>query len=44
VDALDGDGDGCGINVSGALTVSSAVIGNVAALATVTLRFQVTIL
>jgi uncharacterized repeat protein (TIGR01451 family) len=43
-DALDGDGDGCGIDGSGALTVSDAVIGDVGALASVTLRFQVTIL
>lgn len=43
-DALDGDADGCGINGLGALTVSTAVIGNIAASATVTLRFQVTIL
>ena len=42
-DALDGDADGCGIN-GGALTVSTAVLGNIAASATVTLRFQVTIL
>src|SRR6185503_17352869 len=36
-DALDGDADGCGINGLGALTVSTAVIGNIAASATVTL-------
>jgi uncharacterized repeat protein (TIGR01451 family) len=42
-DALDGDADGCGLN-GGALTVSTAVLGNIAASATVTLRFQVTIL
>jgi len=43
-DALDGDADGCGIDALGALTVSTGVIGNIAAAATVTLRFQVTIL
>ena len=43
-DALDGDADGCGINGLGALTVSTAVLGNIAASATVTVRFQVTIL
>jgi uncharacterized repeat protein (TIGR01451 family) len=42
-DANDADADGCGIT-AGALTVSSAVIGNIAASATVTLQFQVTIL
>jgi uncharacterized repeat protein (TIGR01451 family) len=42
-DALDADADGCGIN-AGALTVSTGVLGNIAASATVTLRFQVTIL
>ncbi|HVJ31426.1 MAG TPA: hypothetical protein VNA66_14015, partial [Gammaproteobacteria bacterium] len=41
-DANDADADGCGI-AAGELTVSSAVIGDVAALASVTLRFQVTI-
>jgi uncharacterized repeat protein (TIGR01451 family) len=41
-DAGDADTDGCGI-VAGSLTVSSAVIGNVAAGATVTVQFQVTI-
>ena len=43
-DALDGDADGCGIDGLGALTVSTGVIGNIAAAATVTVRFQVTIL
>jgi uncharacterized repeat protein (TIGR01451 family) len=43
-DALDGDADGCGIDGLGALTVSAAVIGDIAASATVTVQFQVTIL
>jgi uncharacterized repeat protein (TIGR01451 family) len=43
-DALDGDADGCGIDGLGALTVSTGVLGNIAASATVTVRFQVTIL
>ena len=43
-DALDADADGCGINGLGALTVSTGVLGNIAANATVTVRFQVTIL
>ena len=42
-DANDADADGCGIT-AGALTVSAAVIGNIAAGATVTVAFQVTIL
>lgn len=42
-DAGDADTDGCGL-AAGSLTVSSAVIGNVAAGASVTVRFQVTIL
>jgi uncharacterized repeat protein (TIGR01451 family) len=43
-DALDGDADGCGIDGLGALTVGTGVLGNIAASATVTVRFQVTIL
>jgi hypothetical protein len=43
-DALDGDADGCGIDGLGALTVSTGVLGDIAASATVTVRFQVTIL
>ncbi|HWN37548.1 MAG TPA: hypothetical protein VNP02_03555 [Gammaproteobacteria bacterium] len=43
-DAIDGDGDGCGIDGLGALTVSTGVLGNIAASATVTVRFRVTIL
>jgi uncharacterized repeat protein (TIGR01451 family) len=43
-DALDGDADGCGIDGLGALTVSTGVLGNIAASAIVTVRFQVTIL
>jgi uncharacterized repeat protein (TIGR01451 family) len=43
-DALDGDADGCGIDGLGALTISTGVLGNIAASATVTVRFQVTIL
>jgi uncharacterized repeat protein (TIGR01451 family) len=43
-DALDADVDGCGIDGLGALTVSTAVLGNIAANTSVTLRFQVTIL
>jgi uncharacterized repeat protein (TIGR01451 family) len=42
-DANDVDTDGCGIT-AGALTVSAGVLGNVAAGATVTVAFQVTIL
>jgi uncharacterized repeat protein (TIGR01451 family) len=41
-DPADADADGCGV-AAGALTVSSAVIGDIAASATVTVRFQVTI-
>jgi uncharacterized repeat protein (TIGR01451 family) len=41
-DAGDADTDGCG-TAAGTLTVSSAVIGNIGANATVTVRFQVTI-
>jgi uncharacterized repeat protein (TIGR01451 family) len=41
-DANDGDGDGCGI-AAGSLTVGSAAIGNIAASATVLVRFRVLI-
>lgn len=41
-DAADADADGCGI-AAGTLTVGPAVLGNIAAGGTVTVRFQVTI-
>jgi uncharacterized repeat protein (TIGR01451 family) len=41
-DAADADSDGCGL-VAGTLSVDSSVLGNVAASAAVTVRFQVTI-